>query len=265
VTVVTDSSSVGTSVQHDHERAEQILAGIEGCGDRESRLRAQEEAVLLTLNLADRVARRYVGRGIDAEDLLQVARMALVKAVRGYRSGRGSCFAAYAVPTISGEIKRHFRDCGWAVRPPRRMQEVRADLAAAEESLRQTRHRQPSTEELATCLNVTASEVREAQQCSIAYRPVSMDVPAAVFAVEHQLAEDRRDEYAAFDDRVALADALSRLSDREREIVRLRFVEERTQSEIGRALGISQMQVSRLLTAILRRLHQDLIGADRAA
>jgi RNA polymerase sigma-B factor len=250
----------------EHVRAEEVLAGVEGCRDRGRRLRAHHEAVLLTLDLADAVARRYCGRGIEADDLRQVARMALVKAVRGYRSGCGSGFAAYAVPTIAGELKRHFRDCGWAVRPPRRLQEIRADLAAAEEHLRQLHHHEPTTLELAEALGLEAAEVGEARQCSAAYRALSLDLPAAVSTVEeHQLAGHSADPFHAYDLREALRDALSRLSDREREIVRLRFVEERTQTEIGQHIGISQMQVSRLLTAIVRRLRQDLIESDTAA
>ncbi len=264
VAAVSDPSPVNTSLP-DHERAEQILADVEGSRDRERRIRAQQEAVMLTLDLADKVARRYRGRGIEADDLRQVARMALVKAVWGYRPGRGSGFAAYAVPTIAGEIKRHFRDCGWAVRPPRRLQEIRADLAAAEETLRQECRREPTTGELAESLGLGAAEVREVRQCSGAYRALSLDLPAAVSTVEQQLAAHGTDPFWAYDLRAALGEALSRLSEQEREIVRLRFVEERTQSEIGRVLGVSQMQVSRLLAAILGRLRQDLVETDHAA
>ena len=130
--------------RRDHARAEELLAQVEVTTDPEERERLRQEVVLLTLDLADTVARRYRSRGIDHEDLVQVGRMALVKAVRGYRSGAGNSFPAYAVPTISGEIKRHFRDFGWAVRPPRRLQELRAGLAAAEDTLRQELGREPT-------------------------------------------------------------------------------------------------------------------------
>ena len=166
---------------------------------------------------------------------------------------------------MAGEIKRHFRDCGWAVRPPRRLQEIRASLSAAEEELRQEHHREPSTEELAASLDLKTDDIDKARECCAAYHAVSLDLPASVSAIEQQIGLPAADEYDAFDQRAALGHALSKLSERERAIVRLRFVEERTQSEIGAVLGVSQMQVSRLLAAIMARLRTDLLEAGCAA
>ena len=132
----------------DHERAQALLAEAESCPDGGRGAELRRQAVVLTLDLADAVARRFRGRGMDIEDLVQVGRVALLKAAHGYRCGCGSSFAAYAVPTISGEIKRHFRDHGWMVRPPRRMQELRAELVREEDDLRQRLLRDPTEAEL---------------------------------------------------------------------------------------------------------------------
>lgn len=237
----------------DHARAEELLAEVETCHDRWRRGELRREAVVLTLDLVDGVARRYHGRGMERDDLVQVGRMALVKAANGYRCGLGSSFAAYAVPTISGEIKRHFRDQGWLVRPPRRLQELRAEVAAEQERLRQVLLREPSDFELAQALDVTTEQVREVHSSSMAYHAMPLDL----FDGPGLAADDRW-----FDDvvvaRDALRSALGDLSERDLLIIRLRFVEERTQSEIGEVLGVSQMQVSRLLASILQRLRDSM-------
>lgn len=241
-------------------RAEQLLLGLDDLSPDEVQRRRQE-AVLLSLDLADMVARRYCGRGVDDDDLLQVARMALVKAVRGYRSGVGHNFAAYAVPTVSGEVKRYFRDKGWSVRPPRRLQERRALLLGAEEQLRHELCREPSRGELAERLGLGLDELGETVACFTAYRAQSLDAPPNDGHGPLDLGVDGIDEA----DRLALSDALGRamrqLSERERLIVRLRFIDDCTQSEIGTVLGVSQMQVSRLLASILQRLRCSIATA----
>lgn len=249
-----------------HARAEELLARVGRCRTKAERRRLREEAVVLTLDLAESVARRYRGRGIDEEDLLQVARMALVKAARRYRPGRGHGFVAYAYPTITGEIRRHFRDHGWAVRPTRRLQEARAQLVAAEERLTQELHRPPTSEELAEAVGLTPAEVREAQKCAAAYTTLSLDLPSPASARPPvDLLEAEGDEFDELVTRQALADALAGVSERERLLIRLRFVEERTQSEIGAVLGVSQMEVSRMIRRLLRRLRVELLDPARAA
>jgi len=233
-------------------RAERLLESLDGCSAQETE-RCRHEAVLLSLDLADMVARRYSGRGIEDDDLVQVARMALVKAVRGYRPGRGHSFAAYAVPTVSGEVKRYFRDKGWAVRPPRRLQERRVQLLAAEEELRHELSREPSRTELAQRLGLDLAELDETTACFTAYHAHSLDVPARDGGAL-DVGVDGEDEADRLVLRDALVHAVTQLTERERVIVRLRFVDECTQSEIGAVLGVSQMQVSRLLAGILRRL-----------
>ncbi|MGO4341421.1 sigma-70 family RNA polymerase sigma factor [Pedococcus sp. 2YAF34] len=248
-----------------HARADALLAEAQECADRDTALRLRQQAVVLTLDLADRIARRYAGRGIDLEDLVQVGRMALVKAANGYRTGCGHGFVAYAGPTIAGEIKRHFRDCGWAVRPPRRLQEVRADLSSEQERLTHDLHRDPTTAELAEALGVAPEEVVRARECSAAYRAVSLDLP--VDHDSHAVEVVARESLDI--DRMLRVDsvlhALHALTERERRIVHLRFVEDRTQSEIGEVLGVSQMQVSRLLSSILAKLRHGLDETERAA
>ena len=244
------------SAVQDHQRAEALLAEVQRCPDAERRAELRRQAVVLTLDLADGVARRFRGRGMEFDDLVQVGRVALLKAAHGYRCGCGSSFAAYAVPTISGEIKRHFRDHGWTIKPPRRMQELRAEVVCEEDQLRQRLLRDPTEAELARSLGLPRSDVRDARACSRAYHAISLDV---LTVGEHAFVADDPgpDDFIA--DRDLLVRALERLSDRERLILRLRFVEERTQSEIGVVLGVSQMHVSRLLAGILARLRNDLV------
>lgn len=249
----------------DHERADVLLEEAEASEDRDREVLLRQEAVLLTLDLPERVARRYRGRGIDFDDLVQVGRLALVKAAQGYRTGCGHGFVAYAMPTISGEVKRHFRDCGWAVRPPRRLQEVRAELAVEEARLTQRLQRDPTMAELADTLGVESSEITRARECGAAYWTVSLDLPADHQGSQVELVADESSDIERLLRRSSVCQALASLTDRERAIVQMRFVDERTQSEIGEVLGVSQMQVSRLLTSILARLRQGMTDGAFAA
>lgn len=237
-------------------RCERLLAQAQRCKDPQQREALQQQVVLENLDLADATARRYRGRGLDLDDLVQVARLALVKAVRGYRCGRGHSFAGYAIPTVSGELKRHFRDCGWDVRPPRRLQEARSRMLREEEQLWHEFSRQPSVDELAGSLGLTTDEVRSAKVCAAAYNSVPLDTPGADGRVNEP--PEPADAFAKFEEHEVLAQALRALPQRDQLIVRLRFVEELTQSQIGEVLGVSQMQVSRLLARILAQLNEEL-------
>lgn len=222
-----------------------------------------EQVVLLNLSLADGIASRYVGRGIERDDLVQVARLALVKAVRRYRPDLGVSFTAYAAPTITGEIKRHFRDSGWIVRPPRRLQELCAELNAAQTGLEQGLHRSPSTAELACAMGVDEAQVARAREAASGFRAVSLDaLVAADSSPGMQTADNPCSEY---DNAQWLAWGVEDLDARDRVILRLRFSELLTQAEIAQHLGISQMQVSRLLRAILDRLRTRLESSLAAA
>jgi RNA polymerase sigma-B factor len=224
----------------------------------------------LALPLADGIALRYRGRGIEVDDLMQVARTALVKAVTRYRPGSGRSFTAFASPTVSGEVKRWFRDHGWSVRPPRRLQELRVLVSTQGERLRHELGREPTRAELADALAVAESEVSEAQACSAGYHALSLDVPTVggTAVGEHLLATSA--PFATVDSLDALNRALPRLTDRQRRVLHLRFVEELTQSEIADTIGVSQMQVSRVLSSTLASLreelcHDDTDHADHAA
>jgi RNA polymerase sigma-B factor len=237
---------------------DELAAGLASSTHPEQRASIHERMVLRALPLADTIAGRYRLRGIETDDLVQVGRTALVKAVHRYRPGTGSGFCAFAVPTISGELKRWFRDQGWSVRPPRRVQELRSSLMVEEERLRHALERQPRDCELAAELGVSPDEVAEARLCSGSYRAASLDV---VTPWGSSLADHVAVEESAADAIVllhALGWAVARLSPRQQLLLRLRFVDELTQQQIGQQLGVSQMQVSRLLRGALDRLRADL-------
>ncbi|GAB3870357.1 sigma-70 family RNA polymerase sigma factor [Terrabacter terrigena] len=220
-----------------------------------------EEITLLYLDLCTRMAARYDGRGIEHDDLVQVARLALVKAIRRYEPGHAPSFAAYAVPTISGELKRWFRDRGWVVRPPRRLQELRADVNATRAALEQQSGSTPSDAQVADAVGSTVAQVREVDVAATGFSPLSLDCSPADDdrpGLEAFLACDDHALESA-DDRVCLTEALTELDDGERELLLMRYVEGMTQREIGDARGISQMQVSRTLRRITVRLHDHLV------
>jgi RNA polymerase sigma-B factor len=251
------------------DEIEVLAAQLATTTDTLRRSELVDDICRLALPLADGIAARYRGRGIELEDLEQVARTALVKAVLRYRPGAGCGFAAYASPTISGEVKRWFRDHGWSVRPPRRLQELRAQVATAEEKLRHQLGREPTSTELADTLDVTPREVEQAQVCSAGYHATSLDAPttAGTTVGEHLLATSS--PFTTIDDLDALHRAFADLTDRQRHVLRLRFVDDLTQSEIGELIGVSQMQVSRILattlTTLRTRLNRDDHPTEHAA
>jgi RNA polymerase sigma-B factor len=261
------SSTSSTSLRdgRPRDRTESLLRDVEeGVPvDRDT----ADALVLLNLGLADGIAARYLGRGIDRDDLVQVARLGLVKAVRRFRPGVGQSFVGFAAPTISGEIKRHFRDTGWMVRPPRRLQELGARIRDVEKDLEQDLHRRPRPDELAAALEVDESQVRAAREAASSFHALSLDLPASPGQSAPEVSlEDSDDPFAAVDDSAWLRDALDDLTDRERVVLRLRFVDLLTQAEIAERIGVSQMQVSRILRATLTRLRLRLRASmDSAA
>jgi RNA polymerase sigma-B factor len=209
--------------------------------------------------LARKLAHRYHGAGEPLDDLIQVASMGLLKALNRYDERRGNSFTTYAVPTITGELKRHFRDNSWAVHVPRGTRDTALRIRATLRELAQGTGRRPAAEELAERLELPEAEVDDALGALEAFEAVSLDVPASGNGdVDGQL---RSDTIGAVDldleqaeNRVALDAALQKLPGRERRILRMRFVEDRTQSEIAARVGVSQMQVSRILRRTLERL-----------
>ncbi len=211
------------------------------------------------LSLAEHIAQRFSGRGEPFDDLLQVARTGLIHAVDRYDPGRGSNFLAYAVPTIMGEVRRHFRDSGWSMRVPRALKDLKQILGRASDTLAHDLGRAPRPSELADYLGMDIDTVREGLLAAEAYRAHSLDTPARgaedTLTLADQLAVDDLG-FENFDNRIALHAAMAALPPRERAVVKMRFVDELTQSQIATRIGVSQMQISRLLTKALEQLRR---------
>jgi RNA polymerase sigma-B factor len=222
-----------------------------------------EQATVAGVPIATSLARRYRHRGVDHEDLAQVAMVGLVKAVRGYEPGPVTDFRSYALPTIRGEVLRYFRDQAWMVRPPRRIQDLQAAISAAENELAAALHRWPSDEEIAAYLGVPVREVSDAQQAQGCFRPSSLDatVGGSSSLTLSGLIADRNDTYRLVEHVEALRSVVEELTPRDQLILHLRFVDHRTQAEIGSEIGVSQMQVSRLLREIMLALRSALLVA----
>ncbi len=225
--------------------------------------RLRERLILELLPIAEHIAVRFSGRGQPREDLIQVARIGLMKAVDRFDPGQGGDFLAYAVPTVMGEVRRFFRDTGWAVHVPRGMQELRTRLSRATTELAQTLGRAPTPTELAGHLDVDVDTVREGLLAANSYQTSSLDRPVNDGEGSLPLSDvvgglDSRFEH--IEDRHTVVPLLQRLPERERAIVTMRFFEGMTQSQIAERIGISQMHVSRLLTKILQDLRGTLNG-----
>jgi len=234
-------------------------------GDEFSRRSARDRAVELNLPLARYLAGSYSGRGIASEDLQQVACLGLLKAVRGFSPDRANSFAAYAIPTIRGELRKHFRDAGWTVRPPRRIQELQARIRSVEAELVQRLQRNPSVKELAAELELEVEAVLEATSVDSCFTPYSLDAPVPVSGgssvTVHADLGTWDPEFASAEARLVLEPAIRNLAPRDRTVLQLRFVEGLTQQEIGEQVGVSQMQVSRILNRVLAELRSSILGA----
>ncbi len=219
-----------------------------------------DDVVLLNAPVAEAIANRYASRGLESDDLVQVAYLGLVKAVQGYRVGEGPGFLAYAVPTISGEIKRHFRDFGWMVRPPRRIQELRSAVVSSSAELQQAQGRPPTPSEVAASLGIDVADLAEAEMARGCYTALSLDAPThdEGSPALGEMIVDENDPFGHIDNMEFLRPALAALSERDRRILLLRFARGMTQEQIGHEIGVSQMQVSRLLTRILDGLREQL-------
>lgn len=217
--------------------------------------------------VARSIAARFRSRGLDEQDLEQVAFLALTRAARRYDPDHERGFLAYAVPTIRGELKKHFRDNGWTVRPPRRVQELQGRIRPAREDLAQELGREPQDEEIADRLVEPEDDVRAAQQTEGCFTPSSLDRPAdedTGTPLGELLPGDTREKDAA-EARLVLAPAIQRLDERDRRILSLRFFEDRTQQEIAHEIGVTQMHVSRLISGILADMHDEITGAGRSS
>jgi RNA polymerase sigma-B factor len=242
-----------------HTLFAQLIAAHSSAMDR---ARARGQLVELHLPLVDRCARRFLNRGEPFEDLVQVGTIGLIKAVDRFDIDRGVEFSTYATPTIIGEIKRHFRDTGWAIRVPRRLQELRMSIAAATSDLSQRLGRSPTPREVADRLGVAVEDVVAGMESSHAYATLSLDAGQSHTDGIRSMLETMGAADAALHDvevRESIRPLLERLPERERQIVILRFFRQMTQSQIAAEIGISQMHVSRLLTRTLAEL-RDALG-----
>ncbi len=228
----------------------------------------REELVRRYLPFAKNLALRYRGASESFDDLYQVASLGLVNAVDRFDPSRGIPFAAFASPTILGELKRHFRDRVWTVRVPRGLHDRMAKVEEAMSALTVGLQRSPSVGEIAARLELDPTEVLEALEASQNRRPLSLDRPVGHEEDESPAAEWVGDEDAGFElveDRLTLEEALPHLDERERTVLRLRFVEDLTQSQIAERIGHSQMHVSRILRRALERIRAEVGETDADA
>ena len=248
----------------DKERTRELFRLYKEKGDAEAR----EQLIVSHLNLVRFLASKFKNRGESLDDLIQVGTIGLIKAIDRFDPDRGLEFTTYATPTIMGEIKRHFRDKGWSVRVPRRLQELSAKVNQATDDLTNQLQRSPSVAEIAESLGVSVDEVLEAMESSSAYSSVplegggSSDDDEAPSVIDHYATEDA--DLASSDDHIVLEEAIADFSPRERDVIRMRFADGLTQVEIAERLGVSQVQVSRLLRRTLRRI-QDKIDPEGLA
>jgi RNA polymerase sigma-B factor len=234
-----------------------LLTEAHDASDEEARQAALSEVVMLNMGVARSVAGRHRSKGIPLEDLEQVAYMALVRAAQRFDADRQKDFLSYAVPTMRGEIRKYFRDLGWTVRPPRRIQEVQSRVVQARDSSTTAGNGVPDVEEIADRIGESPEDVAEALTADGCFHPASLDAPVGYdsgVAVSDTLPDEEDRSLEVAEARVMLRPVLRRLPPRDRRIVQLRFFEGCTQREVADDIGVTQMQVSRLLSRIMRDL-----------
>lgn len=245
----------GQKLVWDKARTRELFRRYKECGDVEAR----EQLIVNHLNLVRFLAAKFNNRGEPLEDLVQVGTIGLIKAIDRFEIERGLEFTTYATPTILGEIKRHFRDKGWSVHVPRRLQELSAKVTQATDVLTQQLQHTPTVEEMAAYLGVSVEGVLEAMESGEAYSSIPLEAGGSddedSFSVIDRYGTVDTDLELS-DDRILLDAVVGELAPKEQEVVRLRFVDGLTQAEIAERLEISQVQVSRLLRRTLRRLQE---------
>ena len=248
----------------DKDRTRRLFHEYKTTGSTEAR----DQLIMSHLNLVRFLASKFKNRGEPLDDLVQVGTIGLIKAIDRFDPDRGLEFTTYATPTILSEIKRHFRDKGWSVRVPRRLQELSAKVNQATDELTNELQRSPSVDEIAARVGASVDEVLEAMESSSAYSSVplegggSSDDDDAPAVIDRYATEDQA--LAGSDDRMVLEQAIRDFSPREKDVIRMRFVDGLTQVEIAQRLGVSQVQVSRLLRRTLKRI-QEKIEPDGSA
>lgn len=233
---------------------EELAALPEGDPKRDP---VRDRVIARCIPLADHIARKFSGRGEPFDDLVQVSRVGLVHAVDRFDPERGSSFLSFAIPTIMGEVRRHFRDNTWAMRVPRRVKEIHLRIGATVDTLSQRLGRSPTAKEIAAELDVDPADVTQALIASNAYAPTSIDAAAGSGDSDNTLLAtlgSDEPQYGRVEEYLAIQPLISALPERERRVLTMRFFESMTQTQIAQQLGISQMHVSRILTKTLAAL-----------
>jgi RNA polymerase sigma-B factor len=239
------------------QRTGELFELVSAAEDPEEHRRVLHEVIVLNMDMADAVVSRYTGRGVATEDLRQVAYIALTRAAHHFDPTQGTEFAAYAVPSMRGEVRKYFRDHAWMVRPIRRIQEIQPQINRAEDELWRELGRSPRPAEVAERIGEPVEIVVEALSADGCFSPSSLDKPVIAAETAAPLGEFLGVDDAAqgqAEARVILRPLIRRLSERDRRILDMRFVQGLTQREIAEDIGVTQMQVSRLLTRIYRDL-----------
>lgn len=255
------SVTLGPSARQrvENVRVDELFLRWQRCRDE----RARAELVEQFMPLARKLARRYAGRE-PFDDLLQVASIGLLKAIDRFDSDHGTAFSSYAVPTILGELKRHFRDTGWFVHVPRGAQELALKVQQAEERLSARAGRSPSVQELAQYMEIGVEDVIGALEAAAGHHSTPLDAPSERHDDERATVADtlgtEDERFELIDARATIATVAGELPDRERLVIGLYFFEDQTQSQIASAIGVSQMQVSRILRRALKRLRELTAG-----
>jgi RNA polymerase sigma-B factor len=266
VRAATAAAEKASRTSHDRAHARELFGQLATLDENDpTRQRVRDELVEMHLPLVEYLARRFRNRGEPLDDLIQVATIGLIKSVDRFDLERGVEFSTYATPTIVGEIKRHFRDKGWAIRVPRRLQELKLSLTKATSELSQKNGRAPTVAELAAHLEMSEEDVLEGLESANAYSAVSLDAPDTGDDDSPAVADSlgtTDDALEGVEYRESLKPLLEKLPPREKRILLLRFFGNMTQSQIAAELGISQMHVSRLLARTLAQLREGLLAED---
>jgi RNA polymerase sigma-B factor len=257
-----DADGVPTGLDHVRARSAELFGVLRDDGvSSAQRALARDDLVHLHLSLVEHCARRFRNRGEPFEDLVQVGTIGLIKAVDRFETDRGVEFSTYATPTVIGEIKRHFRDKGWAIRVPRRLQELRMQIGTSSAELTQSLGRSPTARELAERIGCSVEDVLEGLESSNAYSTLSLDAgesdqDGTGSMLDALGVDDENLEHVEI--RESIKPLLDRLDAREKRILLLRFFKNMTQSQIAEEIGVSQMHVSRLLNRTLEQLREGL-------
>jgi RNA polymerase sigma-B factor len=226
-------------------------------------MQARDELAARCVPLVRSIARRYTGRGEPLDDLVQAGMLGLVKAIDRFDPDAGHRFVSFAVPTIQGEIRRHFRDHTWAVHVPRSVQELDAKIQSVSTAVLTDTGREPTEDDIAAELQVGVEAIRDAQGAGRSYRALSLDVPAGPDGSPRDTHGALDPGYAGVEDAAVLQDAFEALDERQRAVVSMRFQDDLLQREIAEVIGVSQMQVSRIITGAVSRM-AERVDPDRS-